>query len=212
MGKLIDLTGQRFGKWIVLQKVSKPNDTSACWLCRCDCGNTKIVRGKDLRYGKSKSCGCSIVKHGGEKSRLYTIWRDMKTRCLNPSAHCFKDYGGRGISICKEWENDFSVFREWAINNGYDENAPKGQCTIDRIDNNGSYAPDNCRWITQKEQCNNRRNSHLLTYNNENHTIAEWADIKKIPYQTLRRRLFKLDWPIEEALEKPVKKYKCRRD
>lgn len=211
MGKLIDITGQRFGNWVVLEKADNPNDTCAVWLCQCDCGNTNVVRGKDLRYGKTKSCGCTKVKHGAEGSRLYQIWHDMKTRCTNPNSDAFKDYGARGITVCAEWNDDFASFREWSLANGYEEAAPRGECTIDRIDNDGPYSPENCRWVSMKKQSNNRRSNHLVTYNGETHTITEWSEVSGVPYPVLKNRITVLKWPIEKAIETPAKKYRPRR-
>ena len=212
MGNLIDITGQRFERWVVLEKVKNPKGTSAAWLCRCDCGNTNIVVGKDLLYGKSKSCGCLRVKHGGEKTRLYKIWHNMKTRCFNPNSHAFQDYGGRGITVCEEWRDNFASFRDWAFENGYDENAERGLFTLDRIDNNGPYSPENCRWESSKAQANNRRSNHLITCRGETHTLSEWSDITGIPYPVLRNRLNALEWPIEKAIDTPAKKYNPRKN
>lgn len=210
MGTIIDLTGQRFGKWEVIRKAENPNGTSAMWLCRCDCGNENVVSGKDLRYGKSKSCGCLRVRHGGERSRLYRIWHDMKTRCLNPNSHAYKDYGARGITICDEWCADFAAFRDWSVKNGYDETAPRGRYTLDREDNNGPYSPENCRWVTMKVQSNNRRSNHYITYRGETHTITEWAEAVGIPYPVLRNRITVFGWPLEKAFETPARKYRSR--
>ena len=208
----IDLTGRRFGRLVVLSE-SEPQIKitperkykKRRWLCQCDCGNQCIVSMSNLRGGHTKSCGClsnenrilhiqEMTTHNEYKTRLYGIWNGIKQRVSNPNRERFNRYGGRGISICEEWSNSYESFRDWALSNGYSD-----ELTIDRIDNNGDYCPDNCRWVSKTEQANNRSTNHMLTYQNETHTVAEWSRIVGIKGSTIIQRLGS-GWSIDDAL------------
>ena len=167
MSLLKDLTGQRFGRLTVIRREGSTHEGLATWWCLCDCGKECVIRGANMRKGNTKSCGClhyesaqkKFSKHGKTGTRLYAVWKAMNRRCSNPSDKNYDRYGGRGITVCDEWQNNFQAFYEWAIANGYDENAPVGQCTIDRQDNDRGYRPDNCRWVDLKTQQNNKSNN-----------------------------------------------------
>ena len=186
-----DITGQRFGRLVVIRRYGTNNDKRATWLCQCDCGNTVVVSGKQLRQGYTKSCGClnresatdRIVsfnyKHGGSHTKLFHVWGGMRCRCNNPHAINYKDYGGRGIRVCEEWD-DFEAFRNWAEANGYSE-----ELTIDRIDFNGNYEPSNCRWIPLKDQAANRRSSRLFTVDGDTRCLSHWSLVVGLERSTL---------------------------
>ena len=199
-----DRTGERYNSLVCIRPEKRGG--YIYWLCKCDCGNETIVRGENLTSGAVKSCGCagdhSNRIHGMSHTRLHNIWSRLFYRCYNPKCVHFKHYGGRGIRVCDEWHGTggFQRFMKWALSNGYEETL-----TLDRINVNGNYEPDNCRWITQKQQMNNTRVNRFVSYNGQTHTVAEWSEITGISYATLSQRINKLNWPIEKALTKEVK-------
>ena len=212
MGKLIDLTGQRFGRLVVLARAENKG-SKVQWLCKCDCGGSIIVRGCQLKNGGTRSCGCLHRENtemlnrrklsqtdGRSKTRIYRVWIGMRNRCNNPNNYDYKNYGGRGIKVCKEWEMSFDSFRIWANSHGYQENL-----TIDRIDVNGNYCPENCRWVSLAVQHRNQRVSRMLSCYGERKTVADWSKITGISHSTLLARI-RSGWADKEILTTPVQK------
>lgn len=219
-----DLTGKKFGYWTVIKLGyikqlywnGKKNGKEYYWLCRCECGTEKEVLASSLLKGASKSCGCysfsDEVKakraemnktHGHSGTRLYKLWTNIKTRCYNSKRKGFYLYGGRGIKMCEEWKQDFMVFREWALTHGYDKNAERGECTIDRIDVNGDYSPNNCRFINMQEQTNNRRKTTFITYKGETKPMADWCRQYGLRVNTAHKRI-KMGWDLDKVFNEPI--------
>ena len=188
-----------FGKWTVMELAEPLKDKRGYnitrWKCRCECGTIRDVIGTTLHNGKSTCCGCDVGEraksaknlfstHHESKTRLYKIWSYMRKRCNNKNSSNYANYGGRGISVCKEWNESYDSFRDWANENGYDDNL-----SIDRIDVNGNYEPNNCRWVTGIAQANNRRNTVYFTHNGETKSVADWARIYNLNYKTLLKRI-----------------------
>ena len=203
------LVGKRYGKLIVIEPYGKKERSGGkfvnLWKCKCDCGNYTVTDTNSLNKGHTKSCGCLATKHLMNKSRLHQIWCGMRKRCSNPNCIAYNNYGGRGISVCNEWsdnENGFVNFMKWSYNNGYLETL-----TLDRIDVNGNYSPNKCRWISKKEQARNTRKNRMITYKGETKCLAEWAEILDINYGTLLSRLDRSKWSVEKAFETPLLKH-----
>jgi hypothetical protein len=217
MSSFIDMTG-----WImkehgvpdsrltVIKKVGTNNNRETLWLCECNCKdhNKITVVGSSVRTGHTLSCGCLNKEHvaeslkqrsthGETNTRLFKIWQGIHKRCENANASNYYLYGARGITVCKEWSN-YVEFAKWAKENGYNDNL-----SIERINVNGNYCPENCKWATRKEQANNTRANHYLTYQNQTHTISEWADITGIKYGTLNSRIQR-GWDIDRAINTPI--------
>lgn len=200
-----DLTGQKFNKLTVIKFSHFDKKKNSYWLCKCSCGNEKIVRRSHLLSGGVQSCGCVLLEgrgtykngwrtHGlwSKNKRLCKIWNCMLDRCYNENNEHYKHYGQRGIIVCDEWKNSFESFVNWAIENRYAENL-----TIDRIDVNGNYCPENCRWVTMAEQANNKRTNIFITYNGKTQNIAQWSKELNIKRGCLEQRYHK-GWNVED--------------
>lgn len=225
------LVGEKFGRVTVLSfagcKKDSKGRSAAYWNCVCDCGKKFTTRGNCLTQGNTLSCGClnrektiaRQTKHGlysrasKKENQLYRVWEHMKRRCYNPNDKHYKDYGGRGITVCDEWRDDFGAFHDWAIANGYKKEVlPNGinKWTIDRIDNEEGYFPDNCRWITIQEQQYNKRGNRHITHNGETMTIAEMAKKYGMDDNLFRDRL-RYGWSMEDILSRPKEVHTQRR-
>lgn len=199
--------GKKYAHLTIISEVPTKANELRKVICRCDCGTEKIYYLGNVLVGHTQSCGCfhkeylreKQTVHCDSKSRLYEVWLNIKRRCYSEKCNCYKNYGGRGIKVCPEW-HDFTIFKEWAITHGYAEDAEFMQCTLDRIDVNGDYCPENCRWVNALQQGNNKRNNRWITFEGETHTVSQWARIKNINYTTLFSRLFYHGWSIKEAL------------
>lgn len=208
--RVSDLTNKKFGNLLVIERRGSDVKGQALWLCRCDCGVEKVVRGHDLKGGV-KSCGCSRIKncglyqHGLSKTKLHSTWRAIKDRCYNENNKSYRFYGGRGIKVCEEWLNDFVPFYEWSNSHGYSENL-----TIDRIDPDGDYSPDNCRWIDRVAQANNTRRNIYITIDGETKTLAQWCPLLGVNYHSVQTRIYK-GWEPKLALTTPFNKSYSRR-
>ena len=209
-----EMIGKQYGNWTVLEyshsvdnskyrrdKKAFVKDARHYMLSRCVCGTIKKVRKDGLTSGSTKSCGCKNKRnstHNKSKTKLYYAHQDIKSRCYNPKNKFFKDYGGRGIKVCDEWIKDFEMFYEWSIKNGF----RKG-LSIDRIDNDGDYSPENCRWVDMRTQNRNKKSNVYVTYKGKTQLLVDWANEKGMNRGTLSSRLIS-GWTLEEALETPV--------
>jgi hypothetical protein len=204
MGKFIDLTGQKFGRWAVLGRGGKNKQGKILWECICDCGKYAMVEGNSLKSGNSTSCGCygktTQLKHGMHNTKIYKVWSAMKRRCYSPNDKAYKNYGAKGIQVCEEWSDSFENFYIWAINNGYKEGL-----SIDRVNSSGNYEPSNCRWTDRFVQNNNTSRNRPLEYNNKILNEDQWAREVGIDRKCLNSRI-RRGWTIEKALTTPVKK------
>jgi len=208
MGKVIDLTGQKFGRLIVIKRLVNDKYSRALWLCRCICGQVNIVRTSDLNSGNTKSCGClrkeitskRRLKHGyakNKKNHTYNVWLSMIQRCTNPNYYQYRHYGGRGIKICDRWmESNGQGFLGFLKDMG--ERPPR--MTIDRINVNGNYEPNNCRWTTQKIQQRNRTNNIWINIDGQDILLVEYCEDNNLSYHKIYKRL-RRGWSIEDAIK-----------
>lgn len=211
----VDLTNQRIGRLTCTKDVGRSKDGSVLWECVCDCGNKIVATSRNLNRHHTKSCGCLQIDrvvenrtvHGlyhdenGKRAKLYHVWGMMRQRCKNPNNHAYKDYGGRGISVCNDWDC-YKTFHDWANGNGY-----KDGLTIDRIDNDGDYEPSNCRWVTISEQQKNTRRNHYFELNGRSQTLTQWSKELGIEPHILSTRN-RRGWSDERALTQPVRRRK----
>lgn len=218
MSKVHDITGQRFGRLTVIGRAGSNARGRAMWLCFCDCGRSLVVCGNALLRGNTRSCGCLAKDtesacgkkraiHGHCHERLFHVWVNMRARCRSPQHQAYKNYGARGIFVCPEWDASYEAFRSWAYANGYQENAPRGACTLDRIDNDGPYCPENCRWISMSKQRANQRRSMLVTYNGETKPASQWSLEAGFDRHLVGNRI-KKGWSIEAAITTPSRRKK----
>lgn len=198
MSKLIDLTGQRFGRWLVIRRAIIEKEREASWVAHCDCGAERLVRGTHLRYAASKSCGClqrgRATTHGLYGSPVYHAWVKIKSRCLNNHAADYHNYGARGITVCERWLSFETFFQDMG-------QPPTGK-SIERIDNDAGYSPENCRWATPAEQARNRRSNHFLTHEGITLCITDWTRRLGLGDTTIWDRLAR-GWPVAQTLSQP---------
>lgn len=194
MEKYKNLSGRRFGRLLVIERMQNNKHGKSQWRCRCDCGNEVVVVAGNLLSGNTTSCGCYrselVAKknklstiHGESNTRIYQIWVNMRRRCNNPKCDAYPLYGGRGITVCDTWSKDFVAFQDWALSHGYQEDL-----TIDRIDNNKGYSPENCRWATVKEQNNNRSSNVFCVIDGMRKTLSQWAEYIGLPKHEIYER------------------------
>lgn len=221
MRKIKDIIGLKFGKLTAIKRMENKGHNQF-YLCKCDCGKEKVISKSSLILGRTKSCGClkscllakrnrkyklaekmhkKNTTHNLSKTTIYKKYLGIKERCFNKNCEAYKYYGGRGITVCDEWKNNFQNFYDWAMSNGYKDNL-----TIERIDFNGNYCPENCKWIPRSEQTKNRRNVHKITYKGKTQSLSDWARELNINFNTLYQRVITLKWDITKSFEKPILK------
>lgn len=206
----IDMTGKRIGRWTVLGEAPKSATSNhKRWLCRCDCGTERPLKGSDLRarLHEDRSCGCfarelasaRLTTHGNTNTPEFETWMSMIKRCEHPRHHAYDQYGGRGITVCKRWRESFELFLQDMCRR------PSPDHSIERIDNNCGYDPSNCRWATRKDQQRNKRSNRILVFSNESLCVTEWSEKTGIPRRIIFDRL-RRGWTTQQALTVPVKR------
>lgn len=192
------MIGETINNWTILENdIEKSTPKHKYVVCKCKCGKIKSVLLETIINEKSKSCGCINIKHNKSKSRIYKIWKGIKTRCYNKNNSRYSFYGGRGIRMCDEWVNNFTLFYDWSVENGYNENL-----SIDRIDVNGNYEPSNCRWVDDITQSNNCRTNIYVTLNGVTKTLKQWCREYKTNYSRVYYRVTH-GWRLEDSLVTP---------
>ena len=199
MGKVIDITGQKFGKLTVIREEGRTKEGRATWLCQCDCGNTKVIKGKALRKGTTKSCGCIVNKHNMTNSYTWSSWRSMMRRCYETNNERYTRYGEKGITVDTRWHEFINFYK--------DMGERPLNTTLDRINNDGNYEPGNCRWASNQTQNNNRGSFNTrLILNGVEKTINEWSRELNIKPSALHERLSR-GWSVEKTLTTPCKSF-----
>lgn len=207
MPSRLSIAGQRFGRLRVLESAGSANGVSR-WLCRCDCGNEKVVLGKDMRSGNTSSCGCLSREvngnrtHGRSQSKPYKVWKSMVKRCVNPKDPAYARYGGRGIVVCSRWrfgEGGLSGFECFISDMG---ERPEG-LTVERVNNDGNYEPENCRWDTRRAQSRNKRDNGKVKFRGKIYSWAELGDISAASADAVRSRIMYRGWDVERAVSTP---------
>lgn len=209
------LEGKKFGRLLVVSETGERKGRRIVYKCKCDCGNYVHVTSASLVNCHTRSCGClmretsksNLTTHGKSKDRLYSVWIGVKARCYNKNHHSYKNYGARGVVMCEEWRDNYDAFRVWAEANGYNSQAERGDCTLDRIDNDGNYDPSNCRWVNMQEQMNNTRKNVKIELFGEKYTISEASRAFGIKYGNLQSKKYDgwSDKDIEQYIAKNLK-------
>lgn len=209
MAQVKDLTGQLFGYLKVDSRMGSAKNGKALWSCTCACGNKAIVVSSDLLSGHTKSCGCKKheshnKRHGQTSTNIHQKWVNMRQRCSNPNCKSYVHYGARGITVCPEWDNSFEAFRDWAYAHGYEDGL-----SLDRINNEIGYSPNNCRWVPWKEQSGNRRNNLMFSYNGKAQNLKAWCDELGLNYDVIRQRIKRDGYTFEQAITSRPYEFRC---